>query len=42
MTILQRDYRPTIGWKTAEPQDMGMLPARLEQMQAHIHEHIPF
>lgn len=36
-----RDYWPTEGWRTAAPADLGVDPAALDAMSAHLTEHYP-
>lgn len=36
-----RDYWPTDGWRTAAPADLGVDPAALDAMSAHLTEHYP-
>src|SRR5258708_25734486 len=39
--VIQRDYWPTADWKTADPQNIGIMPVMLENMQSYISEYLP-
>jgi hypothetical protein len=37
----QRDYWPTAGWRTAAPQDQGMDPQVLDDLDSQVPQHYP-